>query len=289
MPLMSETMMMTKDYSETIAQIKKEIRNQSTVPYFGLGIFKGTVTKEGEAIPYDSDSMILTMNQGRPMSERLMFEYSRAAMHLEQRRGVDYIQQMMNWIYTKPFDATPLQKAVFNMSPRYIVDTNRDTKLQELLAYEPHTLIIGKSRILNNDYRYEIFEYDVENKKYFQVDEEALDDAKKILFKPMGSPLPEPSFVISDADYVDWLTEAMGGFAVPSVLKTYRKTKKYLFLGTFFDRDTDRMVANELTMDLEGGYVITDQELGKKERKFIEKHNLELLEMSLEEFTEAFI
>ena len=286
---MSETMTQTKDYAETIAQIKKEIRNQSTVPYFGLGIFKETVTKDGEQIPFDSDSMILMMNQGRAMSERLMFEYSRAAMHLEQRRGVDYIQQMMNWIYTKEFEPTPLQKAVFNMSPRYMIDTNRDMKLQELLAYEPHTLIIGKSRILNNDYRYEIYEFDVENKKYFQVDEEALDDAKKIIFKPMGSPLPEPSFVISDADYVDWLTEAMGGFAVPSVLKTYRKTKKYLFLGTFFDRDTDRMVANELTLDLEGGYVITDQELGKKERKFIEKHNLEVLEMSLEAFSEAFI
>ncbi|HHH72607.1 MAG TPA: hypothetical protein ENL04_02115, partial [Sulfuricurvum sp.] len=170
-----------------------------------------------------------------------------------------------------------------------IIDTNRDSKLQELLAYEPHILIIGKSRILDNDYRYEIFEYDVENKKYFQVEEEALDDAQKILFKPMGSPLPEPSFVISDADYVDWLTEAMGGFAVPSVLKTYRKTKKYLFLGTYFDRDTDRMVANELTMDLEGGYVITDKELGKKEKKFVDKHNLEVIEMSLPEFIKAFV
>ena len=286
---MSETMTITKDYSETIEAIKKEIRNQTTVPYFGLGIFKGITTKEGEQIPFDSDSMILMMNQGRPMSERLMLEYSRAAMHLEQRRGVDYIQQMMNWIYTKPFDPTPLQKAVFNMSPRYIIDTNRDTKMQELLAFEPHTLIIGKSRILNNDYRYEIFEYDVDNQKYFQVDEEALDDAKKIIFKPMGSPLPEPSFVISDADYVDWLTEAMGGFAVPGVLKTYRKTKKYLFLGTYFDRDTDRMVANELTLGLEGGYVISDHEMGKKEKKFIEKHNLEVLDMSLKEFTKSFI
>jgi len=274
---------------DTIETIKKELRNQTTVPYFGMGIFEGTKTKEGEQIPYDSDSMILMMNNGRAMSDRLMFEYSRAAMHLEQRRGVDYIQQMMHWIYTKEFDPTQLQKTILNMQPRYIIDTNRDSKIQELLAYEPHTLIIGKSRILDNDYRYEIFEWDLEDQKYFQVEEEALDDAKKILFKPMGSPLPEPSFVISDADYVDWLTEAMGGFAVPSVLKTYRKTKKYLFLGTAFDRDTDRMVANELTLDLEGGYFINDQPLTKKEEKFIEKHNLELLEMSLEEFTKAFV
>ncbi len=275
--------------SDIIETIKKELRNQTTVPYFGLGIFEGTKTKEGEQMPFDSDSMILTLNNGRPMSQRLMFEYSRAAMHLEERRGVDYLRQLVNHVYTKEYAPTPLHKAVLNMMPRYIIDTNRDPKLQELLAFEPHCLILGKSRITAEKDRFELYEYDVENKKYFLVEEEALDDAKKILFKPMGSTLPEPTFVISDADYVDWLTEAMGGFAMPPAIKSYRKAKKYLFLGTSFDRDTDRMVANELTMYLEGGYVITDKALGKKEKKFIEKHNLEVLEMSLEEFTKAFI
>jgi hypothetical protein len=275
--------------NEMIETIKKEIRNQTTVPYLGLGIFYDTKTKDGEQMPFDSDSMILMMNNGRPMSERLMFEYSRAAMHLEQRRGVDYIVQLTNHIYSKDFTATPLQKAIVDMLPRYIIDTNRDSKIQELLAYEPHCLILGKSRIMADKNRYEVYEYDVENKKYFLVDDEVLDDAKKILFKPMGSTTPEPTFIISDADYVDWLTEAMGGFALPPILKTYRKAKKYLFLGTSLDRDTDRMVANELTFDLEGGYMITDKELGKKEKKFVEKHNLEVLHMSLDEFVQAFV
>jgi len=281
--------MQTQSIQETIQTIKKELRNQSTVPYFGLGIFYDTKTKEGEQMPYDSDSMILMMNNGREMSQRLMFEYSRAAMHLEQRRGVEYITQLTNHIYTKEYEPTALQKAILDMQPRYIIDTNRDPKLQELLAYEEHCIILGKARIMADKNRYEVYEWDLENKKYFLVDDEVLGEAKKILFKPMGSTLPEPNFIISDADYVDWLTEAMGGFAVPPILKSYRKAKKYLFMGTYFDRDTDRMVANELTMDLEGGYFISDQELGKKEKKFVEKHNLELIPLSLEAFCEAFI
>lgn len=281
--------MTTTPTNTTIETIKKELRNQTTIPYFGMGIFEGVNTKEGEQMPYDSDSMILMMNNGRPMSQRLMFEYSRAAMHLEERRGIEYLTQLINHIYTKDYEATPLHKAILDMMPRYIIDTNRDPKLQELLAFEPHCLILGKSRITMEKDRFELYEYDVENKKYFEVEAAALDDAKKILFKPMGSTLPEPTFVISDADYVDWLTEAMGGFAMPPVIKSYRKAKKYLFLGTSFDRDTDRMVANELTMYLEGGYVITNKELSKKEKKFVEKHNLEVLEMSLEDFTKAFI
>ena len=275
--------------NEIIQEIKKELRNQTTVPYFGLGIFEGIKTKDGQQMPFDSDSMILRMNNDRPMSQRLMFEYSRAAMHLEERRGVMYLTQLINSIYTQDFEPSPLHKAIVDMLPRYIIDTNRDSKIQELLAFEPHCLILGKSRITAEKNRYETYEYDVENKKYFLVEDDVLDDAKKILFKPMGSTLPEPTFVISDADYVDWLTEAMGGFALPPVLKTYRKTKKYLFLGTSFDRDTDRMVANELTMELEGGYVITDKELGKKEKKFVEKHNLQVIDMSLEDFIKEFI
>ncbi|MDD2790320.1 MAG: SIR2 family protein [Sulfurimonas sp.] len=275
--------------NDVIETIKKELRNQTTVPYFGLGIFAQTQTKSGEQMPYDSDSMIYMLNDGREMSKRLMFEYSRAAMHLEERRGVSYLQQLVNHLYTKDYEPTALHKAIIDMLPRYIIDTNRDPKLQELLAYEPHCLIIGKSRITAEKNRYETYEYDVENKKYFLVEDDVLDDAKKILFKPMGSTLPEPTFVMSDADYVDWLTEAMGGFALPPVLKSYRKAKKYLFLGTSFDRDTDRMVANELTLDLEGGYVITDKELGKKEKKFVEKHNLEVIPLSLEEFIKEFI
>ena len=87
--------------NEMINQIKKELRNQTTVPYFGLGIFAQTQTKSGEQMPYDSDSMILMLNGGREMSKRLMFEYSRAAMHLEERRGVTYLQQLINHLYKR--------------------------------------------------------------------------------------------------------------------------------------------------------------------------------------------
>lgn len=271
---------------ELIKTIKEEIKNNITVPYFGLGVFEATKTSEGEQMPYDSDSMILTLNNGRPMSQRLMFEYSRAAMHLEERRGMSYLTQLVNHIYTKNYEPTPLHKIIVELMPKYIIDTNRDPKIQELLSSEPHSLIIGKARLMADKNRYEVYKYDVENKIYHIALDGTLSENETILFKPMGSTLPEASFVMSDADYVDWLTEAMGGFAVPPYLKNYRKEKKYLYLGTSFDRDTDRMVANELTFDSVGGYVITDKELGKKEKKFVEKHNLIVINMSLEEFTQ---
>lgn len=46
---------------------------------------------------------------------------------------------------------------------------------------------------------------------------------------------------------MDWLTEAMGGYALPP-FEDHKNDKSYLFLGIDFDRDTYRMVANEITL-----------------------------------------
>jgi len=101
----------------------------------------------------------------------------------------------------------------------------------------------------------------------------------------MGSTVPNKDFIISDADFVDWLTEAMGGYAIPPFLKEYKQKKSYLFLGLDFDRDTYRMVANEITLGLDTGIVVSKKdEYTKKEHKFLKTHNLELVEQDTEEF-----
>jgi hypothetical protein len=43
----------------------------------------------GEAMPADSDSLILAMNQGRPMALRLMWGLSRAAMDVDELLDAD--------------------------------------------------------------------------------------------------------------------------------------------------------------------------------------------------------
>jgi hypothetical protein len=48
------------------------------------------------------------------------------------------------------------------------------------------------------------------------------------------------------------------------------------------------MVANELTMDLKGGITLLNkEELTKKEDKFIKTHNLNNLDMSIDEFIKS--
>ena len=269
--------------------IKEKIKAGQLIPFLGMGVFENTKTKDGSILPYDSDSMILALNNGRAMSDRLMYEYSRAAMSLEQRKGREFIIQMTNHIYSsKEYELPAVYKWLKELKPKYIIDTNIDDSLQKIYSDVEHFLITGVSRITADWDRYLVYSFDVKEQKYTRIEKEKLTLDLPILFKPMGSTKPEMNFIISDADFVDWLTEAMGGYAMPNLLKEYKKDKEYLFLGVDFSRDTFRMVANELTIDLKGGITLLNkEELTKKEDKFIKTHNLNNLDMSIDEFIKS--
>lgn len=267
--------------------IKQALQDGSLVPFLGMGVFCETKATDGTPLPYDSDSMILALNNGRAMSDRLMYEYSRAAMSLEQRKGREYIIQMTNHIYSSKEYELPLAYQVFKkLQPKYLIDTNLDDSGCRVYEDVDHFMVTGISRIMADYDRFVVYRYDVNTKIYSEVEKTTLDDSLPILFKPMGSTIPDMNFIISDADFVDWLTEAMGGYAIPPFLKEYKQDKSYLFLGVDFSRDTYRMVANEITLGLKDGLVVSQKEdLTKKEIKFLANHQL----TQINEDTDSFL
>jgi hypothetical protein len=218
-----------------------------------------------------------------------MYEYSRAAMSLEQRKGREFITQMTNHIYaSKEYDIPFTYELLKEIKPKYIIDTNLDDSGCKVYEDVEHFMITGISRITAEYDRFIVYKYDVASKEYKEVAKDELNDTLPILFKPMGCMKPSMNFIISDADFVDWLTEAMGGYAMPPFLKEYKKEKSYLFLGVDFSRDTYRMVANEITLGLDTGYVVANkEEYSKKENKFLTTHNLELVQSDLDTFLKA--
>lgn len=106
----------------------------------------------------------------------------------------------------------------------------------------------------------------------------------------MGSPKPEPNFIASDADYVDYITELMGGFAIPDFLKEYRKGKQYLLIGMPLNRDSERMVMSDIVYGAaeQKGWVLNKNPTDK-ERRFCKKIGLEIIDADIEELLTAAI
>ena len=270
--------MTTYNFDSIISGIKAG----KIVPYLGPYVLNGVTHKDtGEAMPADSDSLILAMNGGKAMAPRLMFEFPRAAMDMELKKGRNFVNKFLDTTYSdEKWSRSFFHDWLETIKPHYVIDVNRDTQLQDSYANTPHILIRGVARIAGTDYRFTLHQYDGEN--YQQITQEEVDTRLPILLKPMGSPLPDATYIASDADYVDYITELMGGFGLPAFIKEYRQNKQYLFIGLPMNRDTERMVLSDImyAADNPAGWALIEEPTDK-ERRFCKKMNLEIIEASI--------
>ena len=104
----------------------------------------------------------------------------------------------------------------------------------------------------------------------------------------MGCPKPHPSYIASDADYVDFITELMGGYSIPPEVKTLRKGKQYLLMGMRLNRDTERMVMADIIWSAAepAGWVFI-AEPTEKEKRYCKKIGLEIIDADIFEFIGA--
>lgn len=274
--------------NEELKTLLQRLTDGELVPYLGAGALKGSVHQTtGQEIPADSDSLILAMNDNKPMSKRLMYEFPRAAMSVELKRGRSALQKFLDNTYqgdqwTKP----PLHIWLEQHKPNYVIDINRDCMLQQSYASTPHVLIRGISRLGASQYRFVLHQHD--GQQYQAINQEQVDTSLPILFKPMGSPLPDSCYIASDADYVDYITELMGGFALPSFLKSYRVGKQYLFLGLRLNRDTERMVMSDIiySAGTPAAWALIPEPT-PKERKFCKRMGITLVEADIPDLLAA--
>lgn len=273
---------------ELRAKLLAGLKDGSIVPYLGPGVLadvKNAAT--GAPIPADSDSLIYAMNDGKPMSPKLMYEFPRAAMNVELKRGRTTVTKFLTRTYGETaWTRGAVHDWLKGIAPAYVIDINRDTQLQDSYADRAHNLIVGIARIGGTDYRYKLYRWD--GAAYQKV--ETLDTTLPTLFKPMGTPKPEGIYIASDADYVDFITELMGGFSIPPEIKEVRKGKQYLLMGMRLNRDTERMVMADMiyASAQPPGWVFI-AEPTEKEKRFCKKLGIEIIAADVFEFIGASV
>lgn len=256
------------------------LQQQRCVPILGHQVLDGVTDTQGHPIPADSNSLILAMNNGRPMAPKLMYEFPRAAMNIELKKGRKAVTRFLDTTYRDTaWSPSTFHQQLAVLDLDYIIDLNRDTQLQDCWRDKPHLLVVGVARIAGNSARYRLFQQT--GSGYQPVEETAIDTRLPVLFKPLGTPLPESLYIASDADHVDYLTELMGGFGMPAFLKERRIGRHYLLLGLPLDRDTPRMLINDMAYGAAhpAGWACNCNPTAK-EMRFLQRQGFESLVMN---------
>jgi SIR2-like domain len=163
---------------------------------------------------------------------------------------------------------TPLHNYLASLPLPMIVDTWYDAVMRSALATRSDWgEVQGITRAGIGEDRWYRF-YDASGA---ESDRSAAESWTTLLYKPHGSITPAKNFLISDADYVEVLTEIDIQTPIPDIVKDRRAQRSFLFIGCRFHDQLLRSYARQVTKrSATPHYVIVDPDtLTKNELRFI--------------------
>ena len=110
---------------------------------------------------------------------------------------------------------------------------------------------------------------------------------KSLIYKPNGLVRMGSSFLLSDADYVEVLTEIDIQTPIPEEVRERRTGRPFLFLGCRFDDQLLRIYARQIAKRSGAGHVaVIPGPLTKMEEKFLEEMQIRRLDLPLSALTD---
>lgn len=107
-----------------------------------------------------------------------------------------------------------------------------------------------------------------------------------LLYQPLGSVAPAGNFLVSDSDFVEVLTEIDIQTPIPAEVQRRRAGRQFLFLGCRFDDQLGRTFARQvMKRSSDHHYAVLPETPSRNEARFLAQHGIEVLALSLAEFT----
>ncbi len=110
-------------------------------------------------------------------------------------------------------------------------------------------------------------------------------DWSLVLYQPWGAVAPNRSFLVSDADFVEVITEIDIQTPIPGLVQERRRERSFLFLGCRFTSQTERIFAHQIMKRSSAThYAVLAEEPSRNEARFLAQHGIARLDLTLAEF-----
>lgn len=202
------------------------------------------------------------------------------AQYVESRKFRATLDTLVRKAFTAPPDrANPVHEWLARVRPPMVVDTWYDDGL--LTAYGQGRpdwgLVQGVSR--NGEW------IDIFTRAYTSAGAEIpqADPAwKSLIYKPHGLANPGSSFLMSDSDYVEVLTEIDIQRPIPEEVQHRRTGRPFLFLGCRFDDQMLRIFARQIAKRSAAGHIaLLPGPITRMEGRFLDELGIRRLDLSV--------
>ena len=267
-----------------LADVAARLREGHVVPYLGPGVAE--MSKPD--VPMTPEALAAFFGTKVALPRRARGNAWASAQHIESNKHRSTVTALMAQAFGPPVAPSALHHHLAGMRLPMIVDTWYDGAMRAALAsHENWGEVQGITRAGIGEDRWYRF-YDAEGK---EVDRTVAGGWTTLLYKPHGSVAPAKNFLISDADYVEVLTEIDIQTPIPDIVKERRAGRSFLFIGCRFNDQLFRTYARQITKrSADAHYALVEPDaLSRNELRFLVEQGLTTLAIALPRATEILL
>ncbi|MBI5260932.1 MAG: SIR2 family protein [Bradyrhizobium sp.] len=272
------------DAEAILRDVGARLREGRVIPYLGTGVTE--LAKPG--VPMNFEALAAFFGAKVALPRRAKGNAWAAAQHIESTRHRATVTALMADAFASPVEPTPLHHHLAALPLPLIVDSWYDGAIRAALSDRSDWgEIQGITRAGIGEDRWYRF-YDVAGR---EADRTQAKGWATILYKPHGSIVPAKNFLISDADYVEVLTEIDIQTPIPEEVKERRTGRNFLFLGCRFNDQLLRIYARQVSKrstDIHYATVEPDA-LSRNELRFLVEQGITPLAIPLARAAEILI
>lgn len=264
------------DAEAILSGVVARLRGGDVIPYLGPGV----ADLATPSVPMNPEALAAFFGTKVALPRRARGNAWASAQHIESTRHRATVTALMTEAFATPVAPTALQRHLAALALPLIVDSWYDGAMRSALAGRSDWgEIQGITRAGIGEDRWYRF-YDAAGQ---EVDRAQAKTWTTILYKPHGSVAPARSFLISDADYVEVLTEIDIQTPIPDEVKARRTGRSFLFLGCRFNDQLLRTYARQvLKRSTDTHYAVVEPDtLSKNELRFLVSQGLTPLAIPL--------
>ncbi|WP_068114934.1 SIR2 family NAD-dependent protein deacylase [Tropicimonas marinistellae] len=251
------------------------------IPYLGPG-----VCGLDASVPSSPEALCAKIEAEVRVPKRASGNLWSAAQYVESRKFRATLDDIMQRAFAPgQGKANAVQRAIAAMRPPMIVDTWYDDGLLAAMADATGWgWVQGVSR--NGEW------IEIWTRAYTPDGSERAEGPDSgwstLVYKPHGMARKGSSFLMSDSDYVEVLTEIDIQSPIPDEVQSRRGGRGFLFLGCRFDDQMLRIFARQISKRSGGGHVaVIEGELTRMERKFLNELGITRLDLPMSEVAAA--
>jgi hypothetical protein len=262
-PVSSADIVRLADADAVLANVAAKLRAGSVIPYLGPGLTE----LSNPTVPMTPEALAAFFATKVALPRRAKGNAWASAQHIESMKHRSTVSTLMNEAFAAPVEPTPLHRYLASLRLPMIVDTWYDATMRSALSERSDWgEVQGITRAGIGEDRWYRF-YDAAGG---EADRAAAEAWTTLVYKPHGSVAPAKNYLISDADYVEVLTEIDIQTPIPDAVKNRRAQRSFLFIGCRFHDQLLRTYARQVTKrSASPHYVIVDPDvLTRNELRF---------------------